>query len=67
MVISPAELARREGLSKAGITQTLHLTKLHPKIGEYLTRLTDQNLIRYLREENGEKNSQNRKGRAANL
>ena len=51
VVSSRAELARREGLSKARITQILYLTKLHLKIQEYLTGLTDQNLSQHFAEE----------------
>jgi hypothetical protein len=51
VVSSRAELARREGLSKARITQILYLLNLHPEIKEYLTSLTDENLIRHFGEE----------------
>jgi hypothetical protein len=51
VVSSRADLGRREEVSKARITQILYLTKLHPKIEEYLTSLTDESLIRHFGEE----------------
>lgn len=47
LVSSRAELARKEGVSRARITQILYLLRLHPEIREYLTSLTDQNMIRH--------------------
>jgi hypothetical protein len=47
LVSSRAELARKEGVSRARITQILYFLRLHPEIREYLTSLTDQNLVRH--------------------
>ncbi len=44
VVNSKAEIARKEGISRARITQILNLAKLAPEILEYLTSLTDQDM-----------------------
>jgi hypothetical protein len=50
LVNSQAELARKENVNRARITQILNLFKLAPKIQEYLSNLTDEKQIRYFTE-----------------
>ena len=45
-----AELARKEGLSRARVTQILNLTKLAPKIQNYLMTITDRKDLKILTE-----------------
>jgi len=44
------ELAQREGVSRARITQILNLLKLAPKIQEYLLSFTDENQMYFFTE-----------------
>ena len=50
VVRSKAELARKEGLSRARVTQILNLTKLAPKIQNYLMTNTDRKDLKILTE-----------------
>jgi hypothetical protein len=53
LVNSQAELARKEGVSNARITQFLDLNKLAPEIhDDYLKSLTDPEQIKYFNEKN---------------
>jgi hypothetical protein len=50
VVINLAELARKEGLSRARVTQILNLTKLAPEIQNYLMTTTDRKDLKILTE-----------------
>ena len=50
VVRSKAELARKEGISRARVTQILNLMNLAPEIRNYLNFTTDQNDLNTLTE-----------------
>jgi hypothetical protein len=49
-VKNSAELARKEGLSRARVTQILNLTKLAPEIRNYLMTIADRKDLKILTE-----------------
>lgn len=49
-VKNKTELAQRQGISRARVTQILNLLKLAPEIREYLESLTDEKQLRYYTE-----------------
>jgi len=50
VVKNSAELARKEGLSRARVTQILNLTKLAPQIRNYLMTIADRKDLKILTE-----------------
>ena len=50
VVKNSAELARKEGLSRARVTQILNLTKLAPQIRNYIMKNTDRKDLKILTE-----------------
>jgi hypothetical protein len=44
------ELAEKEGFTRARVTQILNLLKLAPEIQEYLSKITDKELLRFFTE-----------------
>lgn len=50
MVKNRAELAQKEGITRARVTQILNLLKLAPEIQDYLSGLTDESLLKYFTE-----------------
>ena len=50
VVKNSAELARKEGLSRARVTQILNLFKLAPEIQNYLMTITDRKDLKILNE-----------------
>jgi hypothetical protein len=50
VVNNKAELAKKEGITRARVTQILNLLKLASEIQDYLSSLTEESILRYFTE-----------------